>query len=200
MKRCPKNIVLIFGYVIIVSLILIPAKKTQYRLDINNGELYTRIRGGKVTLAFSPLLITSRAKFNKLTAWSNSRQAILYQKQQKKLSAEMLADKIWSEIKESVQLTREMIDSLPSGFAIDPPEKYSSSKRYLEAKNKVRYFEEEIEEDKQKWLEEFRGEFGENPYCFQLALNTFLLIVSTILIMAGFAYILFCVVLRKEKA
>lgn len=51
----------------------------------------------------------------------------------------------------------------------------------------------------QKKEEEFRNKFGASPYYYKINFMFFIAEIMVLMLIAGFAYILFCVVLRKDK-
>jgi len=202
---------LIFGYLILIGVLFLPCQKIFYSSTINE-ELEIRrekIEGNQI-VSFFPIIITKKIGVSKYKNFENSLRA--------KISAELenyknflnknLADEIEADISEAKKnierLEKEGYDrdsSFEFFFVSKKIEEYREALSSDSARNE--YFERKITINAAKIREdiekEIKDKVRDKPYYHVIKTELFISIISIILIIGGFTYILFCVVLRKEE-
>lgn len=201
MVKCKRNILLIFGYLLIIPLLFLPCQKTVFNYS---GE---RINVRKDVI-FLPFFINKIVKFEKYKDWEKIEVPIILKhleeirikEKEIRTREDVLGN--WAAYGEflldpEIKLDSEELEYL-KGMRIWLGENYDTKK----FRNDIKHLKSEIYELKEIDLEkkkEFNNKFGEKPYHYKLIVEIFSTELVIILLAGGFTYILFCVALKKRE-
>lgn len=178
MSKCKRNILLVFGYLLTVSLLVLPTQNIFYN---TSGE-----RAIKNKITFIPFYISKGIKYKKYKKWISSWPS---PETKKDIDiAKKAFTKLLRETEKELELLKKS-DRSPERSAAEI--KLEDQIKYIKSKSN------DVEINiKRAELTDF---FGKRPYYHKLRFEFFITEIAIIIITAGFAYILFCVVLRKSE-
>jgi hypothetical protein len=189
MSKCKKNVFLIFGYLLAIAILFLPCQKAFYD---HMGD----IKNPGNAFAFIPFYISKSIEYKKSKKWQSYWQPDIFRL--------FNAMKNWDSEFEH----RETIDkffNMISSTDMDEEQIKIMNKKFLDLIKSGELFE--YEEDWKEFKtslnrlkqEEFISKFGENIYYYRFNFEFFITEIIGIFLIGGFAYILFCVVLRKSE-
>ena len=179
---------LIFGYSLAIAILFLPCQKAFYD---HMGD----IKNPGNAFAFIPFYISKSIEYKKSKKWQSYWQPDIFRL--------VNAMKNW-DLDYDYTETIDKFNNMVSSTDMDEEQKNIINKKFLDALKSGELVEyEEDREELKTWLnrlkqEEFISKFGENTYYYRFNFEFFITEIIGIFLIGGFAYILFCVVLRKS--
>jgi hypothetical protein len=230
MNRCSRNILFIFGYLLIIAVFFVPCENQSYFYVYNNREpldwlavdhaKLSDIKGDVVwddfkdRFVFLPVYIYRQIKYRQYVKWhtvlkdnydnqiSRHKQTLIneFEKEDERNPIKMPEKKGEKNRKESFEeyVNRKYLEEKDSLMVELRNDDFELSLGYGRIREVILRLVEFAQELNKKTKSEFIERFGADP-TVSVMKEIYVVEIVSILLVAGFAYILFCVVLRKPK-
>lgn len=205
MSRCKKNVIYIFGYFLFVCVILVPCKQYFYGLsgytpldlvvrplELGDSKYHFYESYDKKNIVLLPIYIYRKTKYNKFSKWKtpiieDHRNKIIRFRQ-------TLIDEI-AEIGDDGEVFIPADDFI-AYLSLKGGRKVSPETAEHEMISRFKDYVDKLDEEK---MNEYISKFGNHPPRSVLMWELLQIELISILLIAGFSYILFCLVLRKSN-
>ena len=211
MSKCKRNVILIFGYLLIMGILFIPCKRIYYSFGVNEELKIERKRlEGKQGVFFLPFIIKRVVGLERHKNWVGSLRVKILSEQEK--FRDYLLKNLKNEIeKENKELEEEIKQLKKSNTYKIKPVELAAKEIVLEMNKEAlldkdamntyigRRIRRNASKIREKNQEELNEKFKNKQHFYKIHSEHMISVISIIFLIEGFAYILFCVVLKREK-
>lgn len=197
MSKCKRNILLIFGFLLIANILFVPCNKTNYGFSYTKETNIKKIRWESLEYikVFFPFVISRAAKYKDYIKWESS-VFLLFTK---KIKVKMELEKEYNEIRKtkrtfSLDEIRVLDDEMLNRLIQE-----SGLSQLAKLNMKIYEIHKEMNEIYEKKNKEFHDKFGYQTYYHQFRVKFFFIELALLILIGSLSYIFFCVVLRKIK-